>query len=157
MTAFGLLLWMTAVFFFLLFLTKEQRRQVEECEGVLLLLRHIRTQVSAYSLPRHEIYRTFSHASLEKCGFLPLLREEGLGRALKADRLAMSEEMLRPLVLFAEGEGGRLREEELIAVSLAVEGVEACLADAKSRLPERLRLSRTLVLTGGMMIAIFLL
>ena len=157
MTAIGLLFWMTAVVLFLLLLTKEERRRVEECEGLLLLLRHLRAQVSAYSLPRDEIYRTFSHAALERCGFLALLRDGGLAAALSAEKLALGAETLRPLVLFAEGEGRRLKEEELTAVSLAIEGMEACLTDVKRRLPERLRLSRTLVLTGGMMIAIFLL
>lgn len=157
MTAVGFVLWMTAVFIFLSHLTREERRRVEECEGLLLMLRHLRARVSAYSLPRDEIYRTFSHLALEKCGFLLLLREKGLKTALSSKTLALDGEMLRPLVLFAEGEGERLKEEELSAVSLAIEETEACLADAKRRLPERLRLSRTLVLTGGMMVAIFLL
>ena len=157
MTAAGFLLWMTAVFLFLSLLTREERRRVEECEGLLLLLRHLRARVSAYSLPRDEIYRTFSHDALEKCGFLSLLRQRGLQTALSSGTLAPDGEMLRPLVAFSEGEGQRLKEEELSAVSLAIEEMEARLAEAKRRLPERLRLSRTLVLTGGMMVVIFLL
>ena len=157
MTALGFLFWMTAVFLALYFLTAEERKRVEECEGLTLLLRHLRGQVAAYSLPREEIYATFHHKALERCGFLSLLRERGMGVALSAGKLTMSEEALRPLYLFAEGEGRRLKEEELTALGLALEGMEYGLTECKRRMPERLRLLRTLVLTGGMMVAVLLL
>ncbi len=157
MTALGFLFWMAAVFFALFLLTREERKRVEECEGLTLLLRHLRGQVAAYSLPREEIYATFRHAALEKCGFLPLLREQGLSVALSAGKLSLGRETLRPLFLFVEGEGRRLREEELAALALALENMEYASAECRRRMPERLRLLRTLLLTGGMMVAILLL
>lgn len=157
MTAVGLLLWAVAVLLVQFYLSGEEKKRVEECEGLVLLLRHVRASVSAYSLPKDKIYRAFSHKALERCGFLSALREEGLARALETGGLSLGEETLRPLVIFAAGEGMRLTEEELSACALALETAESSLTELKRRLPERLRLCRTLVLTGGMMVAVLLL
>lgn len=157
MTAAGLALWTVAVLLGLFYLTGKEKRRVEECEGLVLLLRHLRTSVQAYALPRDKIYESFSHRALEGCGFLSVLRREGLSAALERSGLSLREEVLRPLVIFASGEGGRLTEEELTACGIALTAVEQSLTELKKGLPERLRLCRTLVLTGGMMVAILLL
>lgn len=157
MTGIGLALWAAAVATAMLFVTRRERRRVAECEGLLALLRHIRAAVSSYGLPKGEIYRSFSSEVLEDCGFLSLLREKGLAAALAAELLIMKGERLRPLIAFASGEGMRLTAEELTACERAEGEVERLLQTMKEHLPERLRLSRTLVLTVGMMVAILLI
>ena len=157
MTAAGLALWISALLFALFYFGGQEKRRVEETEGLVLLLRHVRASVRAYALPKPKIYESFHHKALEKCGFLSLLKQEGLGVALEKGGLSLKEESLRPLSVFAMGEGGRLTEEELTACEIALDGMEQVLMEAKKKLPERLRLLRTLVLSGGMMVVILLL
>lgn len=157
MTAVGLTLWISALLLALFYLGGQEKRRVEETEGLVLLLRHIRASVQTYALPKDKIYESFRHKALEKCGFLPLLKKEGLTVAIEKGGLALKAESLRPLTVFAAGEGGRLTEEELSACGLALDGMEQVLAELKGKLPERLRLLRTLVLSGGMMVAVLLL
>ncbi len=154
MTVIGVTVWMTAVLFILCHLLTEEKKRVAEYEGLVLLLHHIRTSVSTYAMPKEQIFAAFSHAPLEKCGFLPLLRQRGLAHALEEGGLRASEEALRPLRLFAKDMGMRLSEEELAACARALDETEPMLASLRSGLPTRLRLCRTLVLTGGMMIVL---
>lgn len=154
MTALGVTVWMGAVFIGLYCLLAEERRKVAEYEGLVLLLRHIRASVSSYALPKEQIYATFLHPALAKCGFLDVLGREGLACALEKGGLCVGEEALRPLRIFAEGMGMRLSVEELSACGTALDEAEGILATLRDRLPTRLRLCRTLVLTGGMMVVL---
>ena len=79
--------------------TVMERRRLLQNEGLLLLLRHIRTQISCFSSPLPEIYASFENRALADIGFLSLLQAEGLLTALSAceDRLYLEEEELRSL------------------------------------------------------------
>ena len=156
MTVIGATVWMGAVFLGLYCLLGEEKRRVAEYEGLVLLLRHIHTSVSAYGLPKEQIFAAFSHPALERCGFLAVLKEKGLPHALEKGGLCVAQTALHPLYIFAEGMGMRLSKEELSACRLALDEAVQILSSLRERLPTRLRLCRTLVLTGGMMVILLL-
>ncbi len=139
--------------------TVMERRRVLQAEGFLLLLRHIRTQISCFSVPLPEIYASFENRALSDAGFLSVLQAEGLSAALSACQagLYLEEAEARSLQSFAEELGKSYRSEQIALCDCYIAEWERGYDDRKKEMPRRARLGRSLLLTGGLMAVIVLL
>ena len=137
-----------------------ERRRLAQCEGFLMLVRHAAAQISCFRMPQGRIWESFSSEELERCGFLPVLREEGdFGRALEqtASHIWLSEEERSLLFAFGGELGRTLAEEQARACEYYVGELEQAYRTRREEHPRRVRLYRSLFLTGGLMAVVLLL
>ncbi len=133
------------------------RRRVSEGEGVLLLLRHIRTQICCFSAPLPEIYASFENRALSDAGFLELLRRDGLTAALTDGEIFLEESERRALFSFAEELGKSYRNDQLTLCDSYIAELEQGYERKKTELPRKSKLYRSLILTGGLMAVILMI
>ena len=136
---------------------QENRRDLAELQGLCRLFSHIKDSLSHFPTPLPDIYRSFENTPLFACGFLPILKEEGLLFALKSGRLHLSEETVSPFLPFAEGLGMRPYEEEKVLVKETLSRASSLYEERKKDLPRNERLSATLLFCGGLMLLLLLL
>ena len=137
-----------------------ERRRLEQCEGFLLLIRHVKAQIACFHMPLSRIWQTFSSRELERCGFLSALRESGdFEAALDAcrGRIWLSEDELGLLRAFAGELGRSYLEEQMACCDYYIGELERAYAQRRTARPARTRLFRSLFLTGGLMLVILLL
>ena len=157
MKLLGILLFLFAAALLTACVLAREKRKYEEAEGIYLLLLHIRRGVCEEALPLSEIYASFENQALEETPFLSLLRKEGLAEALKKAPPPFDEATLRALSLYADTLGKRFSSEEHEASERACASLFGALELYRSELPRRLKMQRTLMLTGsGMLLLLFL-
>lgn len=141
-----------------LFSRMQNGRQMR-LECFLLLIRFIESEISCYQTPLDDIYRKFEGEALEKCGFLAVLRERGMREALKECRSALcfSDEEYRLLELFACELGKSYREEQLRGCEYYRRMLENYCHEGRQELPARLKLCRSLTVTGGLLLVLLLI
>jgi hypothetical protein len=157
MRLLGALLFIAALFAAAAHLSRAERRRLCEAEGLYLLLLHIKTEISERALPLGEIYAAFENEALSRSGFLSVLKTEGLAAALASPCLSLPPEDTHALSLFAASAGKRFWEEELAACERELLRCEEVLEAYKREAPRRVKIKRTLVLSGGGMVLLFLL
>ena len=133
------------------------RRRMLQGEGMLQLLRHIRTQISCFSTPLPEIYASFENPALSDAGFLRVLRQDGLAAALDACEVCLEESERRMLLSFAEELGNSYRTDQLALCDAYIDELAAVCERKKNELPKKSKLYRSLILTGGLAAVILLL
>ena len=136
-----------------------EKRRLEQAEGILLLLRHTRAQISCFQAPLGKIYGSFSCQELERAGFLEALREtESIASAIEQakEQLYLTEEQKALLLSFAGEVGGSFKEEQIAACDYYISQWENGYAMQKNALPNRQKLYRSLFITAGLMLAILL-
>ncbi|MFA5561730.1 MAG: stage III sporulation protein AB [Eubacteriales bacterium] len=136
-----------------------ERRRMAQSEGFLLLVRHIKAQIACFRLPLGEIFHTFAHAELERCGFLPTLREgRDFAAALQAAAPAiwLSAEESGLLRAFAGELGRSYREEQVACCEYYAGELEQAYAQRRRDHPTRAKLYRSLFVTGALMLIIIL-
>lgn len=140
-------------------LARMEQGRVRQTEGILLLLRSLRTHIACFRTPTDEIYAAFENPALAEIGFLATLREAGLAEALSqhAKQLYLDEEELKLLSSFAEELGKSYCDDQLALCDYAQAQMEAALARRRAEAPARTRATRSLVLTGGLMLILVLL
>ena len=137
-----------------------EKRRLEQCEGFLLLIRHLKAQISCFHTPLGRIYASFTHGELERCGFLPILRQTGnLSMALKDAKkdIWLSEEEFTLLNAFAGEVGGSYVDEQISCCDYYIGELERAYKERREEIPGRKKLYRSLFITGGLMLAIVLL
>ena len=137
-----------------------ERRRVLQCEGFLLLLRHIRAQIACFRMPHDRIWESYSSAELARCGFLDALREKGdFTQALLAVRsqIWLSREELDLLLAFGGELGRSYFEDQVSCCDYYIGELEQAYAERRSEQPKRVKLYRSLFLTGSLMLVIILL
>ncbi len=137
-----------------------ERRRVRQSEGMLMLLRHIRTQISCFRTPIGDIYASFCSDELESCGFLPRLREgEDFCTALQECRqsLLLDEEETDLLAAFGKEVGGSYRDEQVEGCDYYIGELERICRNRREEQPKRVRLARSLVLAGGLLLILIFL
>ena len=156
----------TAGFIFLLLaigyafvnVSAREPRRLREAEGVYQLLCYIRGQMSAFSLPLPEIYAGFSDEALEKCGFLPLLREKGLAAALEKFSVADENgEVYILLSAFAGRLGQGFLQEELTLCNRVIDVYGGYVDRKRAECPGKRKLQGAMVLLCGGMVLLFFL
>ena len=124
---------------------------------MLLLLRHIRTQISCFSTPLPEIYASFENPALSDAGFLRVLRQDGLAAALGTCEVYLEEGERRMLLFFAEELGNSYRTDQLALCDAYIAELARGCERKKNELPKKSKLYRSLILTGGLAAVILLL
>lgn len=155
----GMLFLCMTAFFLCRAIRQLEEKRIRQTEGFLLLLRHLRAMISCYRAPVREIYDGVSSPALEECGFLAVLAERGdFGAAIDScrDRLLLRDEEIRLLSSFGRELGGSYREEEVESCSYYIGELERAYAALREEHPKRVRLSRSLVITGTLMLVILL-
>ena len=133
-----------------------ERKKGKSIEGIYLLFLHMKHAISKEGTPLPDVYARFKNQALEEDGFLPTLRTEGLSAALKKHPPPLSGAALNALSLYAEGLGKRFLEEEAEALERECERLEGELDSFRLALPARLKIYRTLLLSGsGMLLLLF--
>ena len=138
-------------------LGEHEERRVRTVDAMLSLVRHVKAMILCYRMPLDEILRGLQDAELERIGLLRHLKETGsLGEALLRARgeLSLSEDLYRRLSELSDalgrGDGGSAAE--LCEYYIGELSREAESLRAAS--PRRLRLHRSLVVTGMLMLVI---
>lgn len=136
-----------------------ERRRVKQTEGFLLLLRHIKAQISCFCTPVRDIFFSFENEALERAGFLCEAEKGDFASALSScrDKIYLEGEEINLLLAFGEELGKSYREEQLESCDYYIGELEALYAKRREEQPKRLRLFRSLVLSGGLMVIIVFL
>lgn len=157
---FGVILLLSGSLYLCFCFTQFERRRLQQCEGLLLLLRHIKAQISCFHMPLGRIYATFSSEELERCGFLEALRQtEDISKALDSAKgeMWLSGEEMTLLRAFSGEVGASYVEEQIACCDYYIGQLEQAYAERKTALPARRKLYRSLFITGGLMLVIILL
>lgn len=137
---------------------RREERRVQQCEGFLLLVRHIRAEIATLHAPIDDALASFENAALEEAGVLSLARKQGLAFAVGEcrDRLLLGGEEIGCLIAFSEGVG-RGYVEEAISLCKHTEGaLSSVLEKRKSEAPARARAGQALLLFGGLSLLVLL-
>ena len=139
--------------------TSMERRRVRQTEGFLLLLRHIRSQISCFCTPVRDILSSFENEALERSGFLCEARSGDFVSALDIckDRIYLDTEEINLLIAFGEELGKSYREEQIENCDYYIGELENLYGKRREEQPKRARLFRSLVLTCGLMVIIVFL
>ena len=140
-------------------LARVEMDRVQHTEGLLLLLRHIRTGIVCYANPITDIYKDFQNPALERCGFLPCLRSGGLLQALDAcgNRLHVDGEDMRTLRSFAASVGRGFSRDQAAICDYTIAALERSLTHRQGEAPRRVRAAGALSVCGGLMLLLLLL
>ena len=138
-------------------LAEHEERRIRAIDGLLALLRHVKAKILCFRMPLDEIYRDVCDAELERIGFLRILRESAsLRRALEgsSETLLISQDLFRRLAELGDalGAGDGAAAAELCEYYIGELSREA--AELRAAAPKRLRLHRSLVVTGMLMLVI---
>lgn len=139
--------------------SRMQRGRQRRLECFLQLIRFIESEISCYQTPLDDIYRRFEGEALHSCGFLSCLREKGMSAALIECRasLCFSEQEFQSLLDFSAELGKSYREEQLRGCEYYRRILEEYCTSGREELPVRLRLCRSLTVTGGLLLVILFL
>lgn len=133
--------------------------RVRQYEGMLLLLRKIRTEIACFRTPTAAIYARFENDALAAAGFLPVLRQRGFSAALDdaGERLLLDGEDMRTLGAFAAGLGRSYPAEEIARCDRAIAELSAAYDRRRREAPGRARAALSLWLCGGAMLVLLFL
>lgn len=139
--------------------SRMQRGRQRRLECFLQLIRLIESEISCYQTPLGDIYRHFDGEALESCGFISVLREKGMAAALTECRSALcfSDEEFTLLMDFSAELGKSYREEQLRGCEYYRRMLEGYCAEGREELPRRLKLCRSLTVTGGLLLVVLFL
>ena len=141
----------------LLLYRREERRRLSELQGLLRLLTHLCDTLAVAPLPLSEIYAAFRDDALMRCGFLRVLRNEGLAAALEAGVLRLPDEELFSLREYAVSLGSRPYVEEKKKTEEIRRRLITLLAEREKTSLTRTKLVGTLFFSGGMLLLLLLL
>lgn len=132
-------------------------RRLRQIEGFLLLLRHIKAQISCFCMPTADIYRGFSNESLEESGLLASLCETNeFAKSIKdcRERLYLEDEEINLMLAFGGELGKSYRGEQIDCCDYYISEFESTYSARREEHPRRTRLMRSLLLSGGLMVII---
>ena len=141
-------------------ITEHGQRRIRSLDAMLSLIRQIKGMILCFGMPLGDIYRSLRSPALEACGFLGYLRECGsLSEALLAygDELALPAELSGRLAELGDtlGRGGRAEAGELCDYYIGE--LSRAASDARESAPKQMKLYRSLVVTGMLMLAVVLI
>lgn len=115
MRLMGLLLVYLTCFLGGRYMAEKEKQRIFCIEALLLLVREVRRSISFSMIPLEEIYKRYDDNALAKCGFLTLLRTDGLLSAYvqKSDVFRLDSFSDLRFKVFAERVGKHPAEEEI--------------------------------------------
>ena len=153
----GILLLMAALGYLCLLHSRRETARVKQCEGLMLLVRHLRTRIGSFREPPDIALAAFQSEALEEMGFLPVARERGLASAVRAFYGAppLPQEEWGMLATFAERLGASYTREALALCESTERALSQTLTRCREDAPARRRVGHALLIFGGL--SLFLL
>lgn len=138
-------------------LAKREKEQIESSEGMLCLIRTIRQNVMFFRVHLDEVYRQFSHPSLQGSGFLVHLKQKGLKDAYLCEKERFGYDTFTEtrFLSFADSLGKLPIDEQIHSCDLLCDLLEEKIKEAKANYPTKKRLYEVLGISLG--IALILL
>ncbi|MBR4186167.1 MAG: stage III sporulation protein AB [Clostridia bacterium] len=121
---------------------RAERNRLRELDALLRLVRDIRENIEHFSRPLGEIWARFDDPVLEAAGFLTLLRQAGMERAVRESPL--TADVRTVLGPFASSLGRGYREEQIALCRYTEEKLSEIAQRLAESAPDRERLWRTL-------------
>ena len=136
-----------------------EKRRVRQTEGFLLLLRHIKAQISCFCTPVRDIILSFENEALERAGFLCEAKKGDFVSAMSLcrDKIYLDTEEINLLLAFGEELGKSYRDEQIENCDYYIGELETLYSKRREEQPKKTRLYRSLVLSCGLMIIIVFL
>ena len=91
----------------------ESRKRIKYTEAAYDLVCHARQTIDCLLTPVGSIFSDFKNESLEKCGFLKILREDGLTAAVSSRAASFPDGVDELLVRFADSLGNGYKDDQL--------------------------------------------
>ena len=101
----------------------ESRKRVRDTEAVLELISHAKSDIDCFLTPVDVIFSDFRCDALESCGFMNVLRQSGIEKAVSSRTASFSENTKDILLRFSSSLGRGYREDELRLCDWAYDGV----------------------------------
>lgn len=135
------------------------RTRVRQLEAFSKLISHISSQIESFLTPLERIYADFQNDTLEKCGFLPLLRQYGGVRAVAEcrARLCLDTPEAEELERFFSELGGHAIDIESRRLAYFEKRMSELSEAAAAELRGKQKLYRTLGFLVGTMLAVILI
>lgn len=128
-------------------------KRIDEMSGFLSLIEHARGEISSYLAFGGGLFARFENEALEKCGFLPLLRE-GCEACDAFDRssasLSLSASQRKDLRDFFSRFGSEYAEAEIEKTTAFLEKFKKDLERERENLTKSLSIARALLLGGAL-------
>lgn len=154
----GLLLIFTAAVGGGFLVSESYKSECRRLDGLLRLVRFTKEQIGSYRTPLDEIYRRFGESLPCLGGFSAILREKGFAEAVEnAKGLIGDKTVLSALGNLGKMLGKAAAEEQIGECERCEKVLSDALGEAKTALPSRLRLCRTLGLACAVTAVILLI
>ena len=139
--------------------SKMYSRRVKQLEAFSSLISYIGQQIHGFLTPFDRIYATAKSSALEECSFLNVLRQNGGVEAMRICRksLHLTDGECAELERFFEGLGHHGADEEAKHCAYFEKRIRNFAEAARSELPMRGRVCRTIGMLFGVMLALVLL
>ena len=135
-------------------------KRVDEYSGLVLLVTHMENQISKYLAYGNQLWSDFRHDGLEKCGFLPILRECGsISEALKSvgNKMSLSPASRECLVESFSRLGRGYLEAELNLIREIKDSINADLELERDSAEKNIKVARALLLGGALAVVIMVI
>ena len=154
---FGALLFSIAAYFW----GREKGRLEEEkiliLEALISFVAYTEEEITNFKTPLFRIYSEFHDSCLDKIGFIPLLRSEGIEKAKDVLKGKISESSFKDVSAFAKGLGGGYSEGQKKLCEITLKRLEKSVKDLKVSLAERVRMYRLLPILISVSVIILLI
>ena len=134
-------------------------RRVKQLEAFASLISYISAQIEGFLTPLDRIYATAKSPVLDECSFLKVLRQNGGVEAMHMCRpsLSLTDSECAQLERFFEGLGHHSADEETRHCAYFEKLVRGFAETARTELPSKGRVCRTIGMLFGIMLALVLL
>ena len=136
-------------------LNSRAKRMLGVTEGMILLLRYIKTQVGCYSMPIEKILSGYDNELFSECGYAGEEKPKSLD-ALILGCPALEGRALQIMTEFSRSFGKNYRAEQVKLCESSIDELAGLRAELSEKLPMRRKLNSTLCLSGAMAIVILL-
>lgn len=135
-------------------------KRVDEYSGLVLLVTHMENEITKYLAYGNRLWSNFRHDGLEKCGFLPVLRECGsISEALSnvGDRMSLSRASREHLAESFSRLGRGYLDEELGLLSEIKDSLSAELDTERIEAEKNIKVVRALLLGGALAVVVMVI
>lgn len=139
-------------------LAARERERLGVAEAYLELLRYLRGELHAFARPLCEVFLRYENEALEKNGLLPRLRAGcGFAEAVGQTSSPHDPALREILTAFGRAVGRGYLAETLATCDVYIERLDDYVRQVREAVPMRIRLRRTVTLTGTALVLLLLI
>ena len=136
-------------------LNARAKRALSITEGLINLIRHVKTQVSCYATPIDKILSGCERSVFEACGYAKEATPQSIGELIEGCPM-LEGRALGVMNEFSRGFGKSYRADQVRLCESSIEELSALRSDISDKLPIRRKLNSTLCISSAMAIVILL-